>query len=270
MQFCNERNVFMKLWNTTPPFTVIEGFEPSITEYIIKNSGSAILVCPGGGYAMRAEHEGPQIAEWLNKNGISAFVLDYRVGELAHLGYAPLSDAMRAMKYIRRNADKWGIAPDKIAVMGFSAGAHLAGSLSVHYNMNIYSDDDELSGISCRPDASVLCYPVIDMFEYRHDGSRQNLIGEFPLHSDKELMSLHKHITTDTPPAFLWHTSSDATVPVENTFLYAEGLSKVNVPFEIHIYPAGEHGLGLAPKKPHVAQWGDSMLKWLEFIGFKK
>lgn len=264
----------MKLWNGKAPFKAIDGFEAEITEYIVEGSECAVVVCPGGGYQFRAPHEGPEIAEWFNKNGVSAFVLDYRVAERNHLGFAPLSDAMRAMKYVRYNSDKWGIKKDKIAVMGFSAGGHLAGSLSVHYNKDIYEPQDEIDKESCRPDASILCYPVIDMFEYRHDGSRVNLIGDNPLHKDKEYMALYKHITGNTPQAFLWHTSSDAVVPVENTLMYADALSKVNVPFEVHIYPQGPHGLGLAvnePNKlPHVAQWGDSLLKWLEFIGFKK
>ncbi len=260
----------MKLWSEKAPFKEVEGFEPEITEYIVKGSDSAVIVCPGGGYAFRAEHEGPAIAEWFNSNGISAFVLDYRAAERQHLGYAPLADAMRAVKYVRHNAQEWGIDKNKIAVMGFSAGAHVAASVSVHYDKDIYSPQDAIDMEDARPDATILCYPVIDMFEYRHDGSRQNLIGENPLHKDKEFMSLHKQVTENTPQTFIWHTSEDAAVPIENTLLYSAALSKVKVPFEVHIYPIGHHGLGLAHECPHVAQWSDSLLNWLKLIGFKK
>ncbi len=263
----------MKLWNGKAPFGAVKDFEPEITEYIAKGSESAVIVCPGGAYAMRAPHEGPDIAEWLNKNGVSAFVLDYRTAEGQHLGYAPLSDAMRAIRYVRYNAEKWGIDKNKIAVMGFSAGAHLAASLSVHYDKDIYTPSDDIDRENTRPDATILCYPVIDMFEYRHDGSRQNLIGENPLHKDKEFMSLYRHINENTPQTFIWHTSSDAAVPIENTLLYSSALSKSQIPFEVHIYPIGHHGLGLAKggdrECPHVAQWADSLLKWLDLIGFR-
>lgn len=263
----------MKLWNGKAPFKEVDGFEPEISKYISKGSESAVIVCPGGAYEFCAPHEGAEIAEWFNENGISAFVLNYRTAKGQHLGFAPLADVMRAIRYIRHNAGQWGIDRHKIAVMGFSAGAHLAASLSVHYDKEIYKPTDETDRENARPDATILCYPVIDMFEYRHDGSRQNLIGENPLHKDKEFMALYKHINENTPQTFIWHTSSDAAVPVENTLLYSQALSKAKIPFEIHIYPIGHHGLGLAkgPERdcPHVAQWSQSLLKWLELIGFK-
>ncbi|MCH5186192.1 MAG: alpha/beta hydrolase [Oscillospiraceae bacterium] len=263
----------MKLWNDKAPFKEIEGFEPEITEYIAEGSKAAVIVCPGGAYEFRAPHEGPDIAKWLKKNGVSAFVLDYRTAQMQHLGYAPLADAMRAIRYVRYNSEKWGLDKNKIAIMGFSAGGHLAASLSVHFDKEIYTPSDETDREDTRPNASVLCYPVIDMFEYRHDGSRQNLIGENPLHKDKEFMALYKHVNENTPQTFIWHTSSDAAVPIENTLLYSSALSKAKVPFEVHIYPIGSHGLGLANDEnhdcPYVSQWGESLLKWLELIGFK-
>lgn len=255
------------LWGgTIPHFNKDIDFIPQITEYPADSAG-AVVVFAGGGYGMRAEHEGPVIGEWLRTLGITAFVVDYRVAPYAHP--AQISDAMRAVKYVRHNAEKFGIDKNKIAAMGFSAGAHLAGSVSVHYDKNMYEPTDEIDGESCRPDASILCYPVIDMFEYRHDGSRQNLIGERALHADKELMSLYKHVTADTPQAFIWHTSSDQAVPVENSLLYAGALSRVQVPFEMHIYPIGSHGLGLAKELPHVGQWTKSLENWLKLIEWK-
>lgn len=255
------------LWGKSIPYYNADiDFIPEITEYSA-NSPGAVIVFPGGGYTQRAEHEGPAIGKWFKSIGITAFVVDYRVSPYKHP--AQISDAMRAVKYVRYNAKRFGIDKNKIAVMGFSAGGHLAGSVSVHYDKNMYEPTDEIDNESCRPDASILCYPVIDMFEYRHDGSRQNLIGERALHADKELMSLYKHITSDTPQAFLWHTSSDQAVPVENSLLYADALSKVQVPFEMHIYPLGSHGLGLAEKIPHVGQWAASLENWLKLIEWK-
>lgn len=256
------------LWGDQIPYFEKEiNFIPEITPYLVNESDSAVLVCPGGGYGGRAEHEGPVIAKWLNQIGISAFVLDYRVAPYKHP--AEISDGIRGIRYIRYHAEKFGIDPHKIAIMGFSAGGHLAASVSVHYGTEFYEPTDEVDQMDCRPDATVLCYPVIDMFEYRHDGSRINLLGPNPAHEQKEFMSLHRQITKDTPPAFLWHTSSDQAVPVENSLLYAAGLSKCLVPFELHVYPVGWHGLGLAPELPHVAQWSQALEKWFELNSFK-
>lgn len=249
-----------------PYYNAEVDFIPEVTEYP-SNSKGAVIVFPGGGYGMRAEHEGDAIAKWLNSVGVTAFVVDYRVAPYKHP--AEISDAMRAVRWVRHNAYKYCIDKNKIAVMGFSAGAHLAGSVSVHYDKKMYEPTDEIDAESCRPDASILCYPVIDMFEYRHDGSRQNLIGERALHADKELMSLHRNVTSKTPQAFLWHTAADQAVPVENSIMYADALAKVQVPFELHIYPYGSHGLGLAPNEPHVAQWKSALENWLGLIGWK-
>lgn len=261
----------MELWNKEIPYYNNEiDFVPQITAYPSTSEG-AVIIFPGGGYEVRAPHEGPTIAKWFNSIGITAFVVDYRVSPYKHP--APLSDAMRAVRTVRSNASKYGISKNKIAVMGFSAGGHLAGSVSVHYDKDIYAPTDKIDKEDCRPDASVLCYPVIDMYEYRHDGSRSNLIGARALDSDKSLMSLYMHVNTNTPPAFLWHTSEDAAVPVQNTLLYADALAKSNVPFEIHIYPYGHHGLGLANEDanniPHVAQWTSSLENWLILNNWK-
>lgn len=258
----------MNLWENTVPFGLADDFVPELEPYVCEGAKSAVVVCPGGAYGFRAPHEGKDIAEWFNSIGVTAFVLQYRVAPNMHP--APLADAMRAVKYVRHNANKYGYDKDKIAIMGFSAGGHLAASLSVHYDKDIYDPTDVIDEEDCKPNASILCYPVIDMGEYRHDGSRTNLIGSNPTQEMKDMMSLYKQITKDTPPAFLWHTSCDAAVPVENSILYASELSKVQVPFEMHIYPIGHHGLGLSPELAHVAQWSASCQKWLELIGFIK
>ena len=257
----------INLWGDIIPYNTAElDYIPTITPYPADSCG-CVVVFAGGGYGMKAEHEGPVICEWLNSLGITAFNVDYRVAPYKHP--TEVSDAMRAVRWVRHHAEKYGVNPNKIAVMGFSAGGHMAGSVSVHYDKEMYAPIDEIDSESARPDASILCYPVIDMLEYRHDGSRQNLIGQTPLHADKELMSLYMQVTTDTPQAFLWHTAADQAVPVENTLLYASALSKVNVPFEVHIYPYGHHGLGLAKAEPHVAQWAESLENWLKLIEWK-
>ena len=261
------------LWGNVIPYwndSYIEDGEtsprkPTITVYK-GTSDCAVVIFPGGGYAMRAEHEGTAYAEKLLSIGITSFVVDYRVAPYKHP--AELSDAVRAVRYARYYADKYGIDKNKIAVMGSSAGGHLAASVSVHYGKDIYEETDDIDKENCKPNATILCYPVIDMFEYRHDGSRQNLIGERAFKADKELMSLHRHVTRETPPAFIWHTAEDCTVPVQNSLLYAGALSEAQVPFELHIYPFGHHGLGLAEEMPHVAQWANSLKNWLKLIKF--
>ena len=258
----------MNLWNKTMPYENPDSAQiPTITEYPAASKG-AVVVLPGGGYGHLAEHEGRVIAEWFNSIGITAFVLEYRLAP-DYKNPAMLCDAQRAVRYAKSRAKALGFDKNKVAIMGFSAGGHLAGSASVHYDKKVYEPTDEIDNESARPDASILCYAVIDMLEYRHDGSRQNLLGQRPLHADKELMSLYKQVTVDTPPAFLWHTAADQAVPVENTLLYASELSKVKVPFEVHIYPYGGHGMGLAKQDEHVAQWAGSLDKWLGLMDWK-
>jgi acetyl esterase/lipase len=255
------------LWGEKIPYNNDENnFVPKITEYPAKSKG-AVIVFPGGGYAMKADHEGPVMAEWLQSIGITAFVVDYRVAPYKHP--AELSDAMRAVKYVRFYAEKYNIDRDKIAVMGFSAGGHLAGSVSVHYDKDIYEPTDEIDNESCKPNASILCYSVIDMGTYRHDGSRANLLGNRPKESMSELMSLHKQVNENTPEAFIWHTSTDETVPAMNSLLYAKALGAENIPYEMHIYPLGRHGLGLAPELPYVAKWQNDLEEWLKLKEWK-
>lgn len=239
--------------------------KPQITAYPSK-SDCAVIIFPGGGYVMRAEHEGKNYAEWLNSIGVTAFVVDYRVAP--YKNPAQISDAVRAVRYVRHNAEKYGISKDKIAVMGSSAGGHLAASVSTLYGMKHYEPMDDIDKENCRPDATILCYPVIDMLEYRHDGSRINLLGERPLRREKEIMSLYTQVNTNTPPAFIWHTAEDETVPCQNSLLYAMSLAEARVPYEAHIYPYGHHGLGLSDELPHVAQWKKSLEGWLKLIKF--
>ncbi len=258
----------MSLWSNGVPFYRDGEFIPDILEYPADGSKGAVIVFAGGAYCQKAEHEGAAVAQWLNSIGVTAFVSDYRIAPEYHHP-AMLADAQRSVRYVRSRASELGFSPDKIAVMGFSAGGHLAGSVSVHYNKKIYEPTDRTDGLSARPDASILCYPVIDMFEYRHDGSRQNLLRENPSRAEKELMSLYMQVDKNTPEAFIWHTSEDAAVPVQNSLMYANALAEVQVPFELHIFPHGHHGLGLAAEEPHVAQWKGLLDNWLSIKGWK-
>lgn len=257
----------IKLWNKEMPHRRDDiEFEPHMKAYTADSKG-AVIVLPGGAYVNRAEHEGDAVGEWFQSIGITAFVVEYRTAPYSHP--AEISDAQRAIRYVRHHADEYGIDRDKIAIMGFSAGGHLAGSASVHYDKEMYEPTDEIDNECAKPNASILCYPVIDMGEYRHDGSRHNLIGPRPTEDMKEFMSLHKQVNSETPEAFIWHTSSDNAVPVANSLLYAEALSRENINFEMHIYPLGEHGLGLAPNNDYVSKWSNDLVAWLTLKGWK-
>lgn len=250
----------MQLWAKNMPYYDKDiDFVPYVTPYIVEGARLGVVVCPGGGYGRRAEHEGDQYAEWLNTIGVSAVVLEYRVAP--YMAPAQGCDVQRAIRVARKELARYGT--EKIGVMGSSAGSHLAATVSVHYDKVFYEPQDEIDEISARPDFTILCYPVIDMYEFRHDGSRNNLIGCNPKKSEKDFYSLHLHVTDHTPPAFLWHTANDKWVPAENSMLYAMALSEHNIPYELHIYPDGAHGLGLAKSNPYVSQWSNALKLWL-------
>lgn len=263
----------MKLWTDVMPYQKDEvHFEPEITLYEA-NSKGAVVIFAGGGYESRARHEGIGYAEWLQSIGITSWVVDYRVAPYAHP--AMICDAARAVRIARANAEKYGYDKDKIAVMGSSAGGHLAGSISVHYDKEFYEKTDETDKESAKPNASILCYPVLDMFEFRHNGTALNLLGRDCTDEERAFMSIPMQVTKDTPKAFLWHTAEDGVVPVENTLIYAAELSKYKIPFEVHIFPYGIHGLGLADGKtagcdnPHVTQWAGALENWLKLNDWK-
>jgi acetyl esterase/lipase len=230
-----------------------------------KSKSGAIIICPGGGYNLLAiKHEGSQIAIWLSSLGINAFVLKYRLPDTAIMvnkTIGPLQDAQKAIRIIRHNAKEWNIDPGKIGVMGFSAGGHLASTLSTHYNDKIYDSDDSTSA---RPDFSILIYPVISMdTTITHMGSRINLIGDNP---DPELVKRYSNelqINDSTPPAFLVHSIDDNTVPVQNSIRYALTLKKHNIPCELHIYEKGGHGYGLGRSNDTESTWAEACKRWL-------
>jgi len=261
------REQSIELWpGTVPGSDVEDGFVPALDLYPVETDRplGAVLVCPGGGYQGRAPHEGGAVARRFNAAGLHAFVVQYRVAPHRHP--APLLDAARAMRIIRQHAQEWQVHPDRIAVCGFSAGGHLAGSLGVYHADAKVGDD--MDRIPCRPDALILCYPVITSGLHTHGGSFANLLGVDAPQDLREKMSLERQVSAETPPTFLWHTFDDPGVPVENSLLFAQALRQCGVPFELHVYPSGRHGLGLAPEAPHVATWAGLCCEWLAEMGW--
>ena len=253
-------------------FTNVSKPEMSVFLPSKKNStGQAVLIIPGGGYEVVVHvWEGDDIAKWFNSYGITAFVLKYRLPHAKSnidREKSPLLDAARAMRIIRENAEKWHIDKNNIGVMGFSAGGHIASTLATHYNESIIKIQDKIDSLSARPDFSILIYPVISMSaDFTHEGSRHFFMGDKP---DKELMeyySSEKHITKDTPPAFLIHTSDDDVVPVENSIAYYKKLIENNIDAEMHIFQHGEHGFSLANGQGNVESWKFLCIKWLKSI----
>lgn len=233
-------------------------------------TGAAALVLPGGGYARLSDvKEGSEVAKWLNSLGITAFVLKYRVGPRYNQPN-PLLDAARAMRTVRSRAKVWGVDPNRIAILGFSAGGHLASTLGTKFDAGKPDSKDEVERVSSRPDLMILLYPVITMGEFTHAGSKKNFLGENPSPELIRLFSNELQVTKDTPPTFLMHTMTDAGVPVENSMMFASALRKAGVPFEFHLYEQGPHGVGLAPTNPYLASWAGRCADWLALRGFTK
>ncbi len=251
-----------------PGTKIINDEIPTLTPYLVKEEmeGGGIIICPGGGYQRRAEHEGEPVARWLNSLGINAFVLDYRVSPAKHP--APLADAQRAMRFVRYHAKVWNIDKERIGILGFSAGGHLAASLSNLADYPAYEKMDVIDEESSKPDISILCYPVISMLEYTHEGSVTSLLGEGVADKDLHFLSHQRNVSKETPPTFLWHTANDQSVPVENSIMYAQALSQAQIPYELHIFQQGRHGLGLAKEDQDVAQWTNVCAGWLRKQGY--
>jgi acetyl esterase/lipase len=243
---------------------------PTLTPYLPpkdKMTGAAIIVCPGGGYTHLADHEGRPVAEWLNSLGITAFVLKYRLGPRYHHP-SPMQDAARAIRTVRARAGEWGLDPQRIGILGFSAGGHVASTAGTHFDSGKPDASDAIERVSSRPNLMILIYPVITMKEKTHAGSKKNLLGAEPTAELVGLLSNEEQVTTETPPTFLVHTMTDTAVPVENSLLFLTALRKFGVPFEFHLYERGPHGFGLGRKDPILATWPDRCADWLRLHGF--
>ncbi len=247
--------------------------DPSLDMYPApsgKATGTAVIICPGGGYwGLAIDHEGAQVAKWLNGLGVTAFVLKYRLPDSAIMenkSIGPMQDGQRAIRMVRRHAKEWGIDPDKIGIMGFSAGGHLASTLSTHFNEKVYEPEDSTSA---RPDFSLLIYPVISMGAgITHQGSRVNLLGDNPSPELVKHFSNELQVTSDTPPAFLVQSFDDDAVPVQNSIAYAMALHKLKIPCELHLYQSGGHGYGLGWSKNTESSWPEACSQWLKSRGF--
>jgi acetyl esterase/lipase len=231
---------------------------------------TAVIICPGGSYGhLSMEKEGSDVAKWLNERGITAFVLKYRLGPKYHHPIE-IGDAQRAIRYARLHAKDYGYDEKRIGIWGFSAGGHLASTAGTHFDSGKVDASDPIDRQSSRPDFMILAYPVITFtMPYLHQGSRDNLLGKDPDPALIELLSNEKHVTADTPPTFLFHTTDDKTVPVENSVYFYLALRKAGVRAEIHIYEKGSHGLGLAPGDPVVKSWVDRLADWLNVEGLR-
>jgi acetyl esterase/lipase len=233
--------------------------KPSISIYLPaadKATGTGVVVCPGGGYGHLAiDHEGEQVARWLNSFGVAGFVLKYRIAPRYHHP-APLQDAQRAIRLVREHGQEWRVRPDRVGIMGFSAGGHLASTAGTHFDAGT------------RPDFMILCYAVISFSPpYAHKGSRNNLIGENADPKLVENLSNELQVTAQTPPAFLFHTTTDQTVPVENSVQFYMALRKAGVPAEMHIYANGPHGVGLASTDLALSSWPLRLAEWMQGRG---
>jgi len=242
---------------------------PSYTPYLLEGEQTRplMIVFPGGGYGMRAAHEAEPIALWMNRIGASAIVVNYRVAPYRHP--VPLQDAQRAIRLARHRAAEWKIDPQRIGILGFSAGGHLVSTAGTHFDGGNAEADDPIERMSSRPDLMVLCYPVISLkAPYVHQGSLHNLLGDTPDPALVESLSNDEQVTADTPPTFLWHTFEDGGVPVENSLRFAAALARHKVPHELHVYEAGGHGLGLGENSPGVRHWTQACEEWLKVRRF--
>lgn len=238
-----------------------------------ENKRTAVLIVPGGGYVRLAYLvAGTQIAKWFNTLGINAFVLLHRLPQAPNVvdgRTAPIQDAQRALRTIRVNAQKWNIDADKIGVMGFSAGGHVASTLGTHQK-DYAAIGDYLDTLSFRPDFMLLISPVITFGKYAHTGSRENLLGSNPSEADMRLFSNELQVTEQTPPTFLVHASNDKSVPVNNSLLFAEALVNKGVSTALHIFPQGGHSIQLRDNPGSANSWTNLCEQWLREMGFLK
>jgi len=270
-------NKVVRLWQGDAPGAI--GNEdkdiPTLTLYFpdpSKATGASVVVCPGGGYHGLAPHEGEHYALWLNEQGIAGIVLKYRLASGGYHHPFIFYDVARAIRYARTTSDEWKLDPNRIGVMGSSAGGHLSSMILTHFDSGQPDASDPIERQSSRPNLGILCYPVISTSpEIGHAGCKEALIGSNPSPDLVNLISTELQVKPDTPPCFLWHTFEDGGVKAENSIEFALALKKVNVPFELHIYEKGGHGLGLGSGEYNPAKWLPwtyECSRWLKEQGF--
>ncbi len=246
--------------------------QPAITVYAPpqdKNNGAAVVICPGGGYGgLSMQHEGSDVAQWLNTMGVTGVVLEYRMSRGGYRHPIPLQDAQRALRTVRRRAGELHLDPARIGILGFSAGGHLASTAGTRFDQGDPTAEDPIDRVGCRPDFMILCYPVIAFGEpFTHTGSQRNLIGD---NASQELivsLSNEKQVTPATPPTFLFHTDEDTAVPPDNSVAFYLALRKAHVPAELHVYRQGRHGVGMAQSIAGTNDWPNACERWLRGMG---
>lgn len=246
--------------------------QPIITPYLPpegRATGTAVVIFPGGGYQhLSMEKEGSDVANWLAGQGVTAFVVRYRLGPV-YRHPVMLGDAQRAIRIVRSRAAEWGVEPRKLGIIGFSAGGHLASTAGTHFDAGSPASSDAIDRVSSRPDFMLLLYPVISMRDsVAHRGSRLNLLGPNPPAELVTLLSNELQVTRDTPPTFIIHSTDDKTVPVENALLFYQALRRAAVPAEMHIFEHGGHGYGLAPSDPVLGVWATLCESWMRRHGW--
>lgn len=271
----------IRLWEGNAPGALGEAPHdiPTLTPFLPtaeKNSGTAIVICPGGGYGHLAAHEGEGYAKWLAEHGVAGFVLKYRLGSNKYRHPVMLGDASRAIRLVRSRAAEWNVKPNQIGIMGSSAGGHLASTAVTHFDAGKTDAEDPIERQSSRPDFGILCYAVISMEDgVTHTGSRKNLVGDNPDPALLQHLSNEKQVTKETPPCFLWSTGEDKAVLVTNSLQFVAALQKAGVPYDFHVYQKGGHGIGLSEGKNGAATgevhpWGKDLLVWLRQNGWAK
>ncbi len=266
------------LWPDAPPGALGQADKdiPTLTPFFPapdKATGAAMVILPGGGYGGLAPHEGEQYARFFNESGISGFVLKYRLGSAGYRHPVMLQDAARALRTVRARASEWKLDPKRIGIIGSSAGGHLASTLLTHFDAGKPDAEDNIERQSSRPDLGILCYPVISMGKFTHQGSKNNLLGKDPSAELVEELSNELRVTSNTPPCFIWHTYEDPAVPVENSLQFAAALRQARVPFDLHIYEKGKHGLGLGSQVYGGGErhpWTRDCVFWLKEHGWAK
>lgn len=252
---------------TPQPIPADAPARPRLTFFPVdRESAPAFLVLPGGGYAKQADHEAEPVARWLGSLGIVACALHYRVHPDLHP--LPLRDARRAVRWVRHHAVRCRIDPARVGVIGFSAGGHLAACTATGLAAGVDEPSDVIDGESATPALAALCYPVISFVDAVHERSMANLLGPDPDTATRRALSPELHANASSPPSFVWHTAEDASVDVANSLLYARALADHDVPVELHVFPRGRHGLGLALDDPSVGRWKGLFESWLRSHGW--